>query len=200
MSKGYMAYLGIDSEWSAYSTRGLYGLVDPRVGSVHYIGRAQDFRQRYVSHVGAARTLAATSSRWIRSLWQEGVDPVMVDLGPDTENEYQFMKAMLDLGCGLVNGPRDIQYALTSPKRTSKARAAAIADRAERHVRSLERTEIRGWLMVPEAHVKRIDAYHAEMDARRRAITATWERTNAERRAYILGDGLVNEIRGRAAQ
>ncbi len=196
--EGQITYIGITDERSRYAKRGLYALVDPRSGGVHYIGRAYDYRQRYVSHVGAARTLAAVSSEWIRSLWAEGVDPVMVDLGPDVENEYQFIKAMIDLGCNLVNGPRDIRYALTSPKRTSRARASAVAERAVRHVRSLERTKLHGWLVVPESTADAIDAEYAARHERARAVAEMREMENAERRAYILGDGLVNEIRGGA--
>lgn len=75
------------------STNYIYGLTDPRTGSVRYIGKSIDPVVRFRNHIWAARSGYEDThkARWIRKLLDEGQIPGIVVLA-DTVDGWQELE------------------------------------------------------------------------------------------------------------
>ncbi len=84
----------------------IYGLLDPTVSQIRYIGYTDDVNERYPAHLADASN--CRKARWIRSLDAVGLKPLLVILetvrrGSEDECETKWIAFGLSLGWQLTN-------------------------------------------------------------------------------------------------
>lgn len=202
MSDDWAVYLAHEHDQRPMLSKGLYCLVDPRTGRPRYVGRTFDFQTRLAAHISAARKNAYHTSKWITELADNGLAPIMVALDPDMAREYHWVCAFLDLGEDLLNGTRDRRYAATSPRRGGRRNIQSIIGCASRVIDAtiwLQPYYEAGqyWILTPSEWDADLIRLTQARERRREIACEAQRRMDEERTDYILGDGLVNDIRGR---
>lgn len=100
----------------------IYGLVDPRCGTVRYIGKANDIQGRLQKHISESRTLNRPVNCWVKKLLSLGLKPqvVLLEAADDWVEaerrliaEYRLKGRLLNLADGgdQPSCPREVRVA-----------------------------------------------------------------------------------------
>lgn len=114
-----------DAPESHPKTTFIYGLKDPRVGKIRYVGKSNDPRRRLMNHVAEARHARRRTYtfNWIRKLLREGVRPeieVLEEVAYEDwpEREKHYIATLPDLVNGHPGG--DAPVPRTGQKNSSE--------------------------------------------------------------------------------
>lgn len=86
----------------------IYVLKCPITAEIRYVGKANDPKRRYYSHMNLTKTSCTYKKNWIKKLKESGLKPVLeviAEVPIDNWQEYEkyYIKYYRDLGCNLTN-------------------------------------------------------------------------------------------------
>jgi hypothetical protein len=87
----------------------IYALIDPRDDQVRYVGKADNVKERFMSHLRESKTNAKSHKcAWIRTLIAEGLKPVVKTLEEVNIDEWQkaeiyYIQEFRKMGVNLTN-------------------------------------------------------------------------------------------------
>jgi group I intron endonuclease len=89
----------------------IYALLDPLTREVRYIGKADNPKARLANHLAEANKRNNHRTRWLRSVMNHGMKPILEILDEVPQHEWPsweaaYIEFFLEQGCKLVNGTR----------------------------------------------------------------------------------------------
>jgi predicted GIY-YIG superfamily endonuclease len=166
----------------------IYALVDPRTGEMRYVGKANDIDQRVRAHRQSSRYGETRRTQWLRELYAEGLEPVMMPLEAVSSEswrsaEQRWIAGYRSQGFDLVNHTiggdgvsghseqtrAKIGDANRNPGPETRAKMSAS------HMGKTQSTEARAKIGVASANRVWSPESHAKMSASQKGRTFTAE-------------------------